>query len=157
MKSYSAGNQVHWSCVPAFFNRSVRIPVAILSHVSPRQGIMGRWETIKVIPTVQMRDKPWSETSRPVWSKRNVVWATRVILNSSRHIKKQKKLGACAAQSVVCPTSAQVMISQSVSSSPVTGSVLTAQSLELASDSVSPSLSVSPLLTLCLYQKMNKC
>ena len=47
------------------------------------------------------------------------------------------------AQSVECWTSAQVMISQSVSSSPTSGSVLTAQSLEPASDSVSPSLSLS--------------
>ena len=38
------------------------------------------------------------------------------------------------------PTSAQVVISRSVSSSPASGSVLTAQSLEPASDSVSPSL-----------------
>ena len=42
------------------------------------------------------------------------------------------------------PTSARVMISQSVGSSPVWGSVLTAQSLEPASDSVSPSLSARP-------------
>ena len=45
---------------------------------------------------------------------------------------------------------AQVMISQLVSSSPASGSVLSAQSLEPASDSVSPSLSALPLLTLCL-------
>ena len=57
------------------------------------------------------------------------------------------------AQSVERPTSAQVMISQSVSSSPALGSALTAQSLETASDSVSPSLSVPPLLTLDLSQK----
>ena len=48
--------------------------------------------------------------------------------------------GAWVAQSVKRPTSAQVMISQSVSSSPASGSVLTAQSLEPVSDSVSPSL-----------------
>ena len=44
------------------------------------------------------------------------------------------------AQSVKRPTSAQVIISRSVSSSPASGSVLTAQSLEPVSDSVSPSL-----------------
>ena len=49
-----------------------------------------------------------------------------------------------------CPTSAQVIISQSVGSSPVSVSVLTAQSLEPAWDSVSPSLSAPPLLMLCL-------
>ena len=48
--------------------------------------------------------------------------------------------GAWVAQSVKRPTSAQVMISWSVSSSPASGSVLTAQSLEPVSDSVSPSL-----------------
>ena len=48
------------------------------------------------------------------------------------------------------PTSAQVMISQSMSSSPTSGSVLTAQSLEPALDSVPPSLSAPPLLMLCL-------
>ena len=59
------------------------------------------------------------------------------------------------AQSVKRPTSAQVMISRFVSWSPTSGSVLTAQSLEPTSDSVSPSLSVLPLLTLCL-SKTNK-
>ena len=59
------------------------------------------------------------------------------------------------AQSVKCPTSAQVMISQSVSLSPASGSVLTAQILELASDSVSPSLcpSSAHALSLSLSQK----
>ena len=38
------------------------------------------------------------------------------------------------------PTSAQVVISQFVGSSPASGSVLTVQNLEPASDSVSPSL-----------------
>ena len=49
-------------------------------------------------------------------------------------------MGAWVAQSVKRPTSAQVTISQSVSSSPASGSVLIAQSLEPVSDSVSPSL-----------------
>ena len=59
------------------------------------------------------------------------------------------------AQSVKRLTSAQVKISWSVSSSPTSGSVLTAQSLDSASDSVSPSLSALPhahslSLSLCL-------
>ena len=63
--------------------------------------------------------------------------------------------GAWVAQSVERPTSAQVMISQSVGSSPTLGSVLTAQSLEPVSDSVSPSFSDPPLfmLSLCLKNK----
>ena len=65
---------------------------------------------------------------------------------------KRKALGgACVAQSVECPTSAQeVMISQFVSSSPASSSVLTARSLEPASDPVSPSLSAPSPLMLCL-------
>ena len=47
-------------------------------------------------------------------------------------------------------TLTQVTISQLVSSSPTSGSVLTAQSLEPALDPVSPSLSAPPLLMLCL-------
>ena len=58
--------------------------------------------------------------------------------------------GAWVAQLVKCLTLAQVTISESVSSSPVSGSVLIAQSLKSASDSVSPSLSAPPPLSLCL-------
>ena len=50
------------------------------------------------------------------------------------------------AQSVKRPTPAQVMISRFMSFTPASGSVLTAQSLEPALDSVSPSLSVLPPL-----------
>ena len=57
------------------------------------------------------------------------------------------------AQLVERPTSAQVMISQSVGLSPTSGSAMTARSLEPASDSVSPSLSAPPLLVLCLSLK----
>ena len=53
------------------------------------------------------------------------------------------------AQSVKCPTSAQVMISRFMGSSPVSGSVLTVQSLEPALDFMSLSLSLS--LSLCLF------
>ena len=63
--------------------------------------------------------------------------------------------GAWVAQSVEQLTSAQVMISLFVSSKPAPawGSVLTAQSLEPASDSVSHSLSASPPLVLSLSRK----
>ena len=59
--------------------------------------------------------------------------------------------GAWVARSVKRPTLAQVMILRSVGSSPMLGSVLTAQSLEPASESVSPSLFAPPLLTRCLF------
>ena len=54
------------------------------------------------------------------------------------------------APSVKRPTSAQVMISLFVGWSPTLDSVLTAQSLEPASDYVSPPLSAPPMLMLCL-------
>ena len=56
------------------------------------------------------------------------------------------------------PTSVQVMISQFVGLSPVSGSMLTARSLEPASDSVCVCLSLcpSPAHTLCLsFSKTN--
>ena len=59
-------------------------------------------------------------------------------------------LGAWVAQSGEHPTLAQVMISWLVSMSPVSVSVLTGQSLELALHSVSPSLSLSSLFSLSL-------
>ena len=76
--------------------------------------------------------------------------------------------GAWVAQSVERPTSAQVMISRFVGSSPAWGSVLTARNLEPASDSASPSLSLplphscsvclslSPKQTLKKYKKKRK-
>ena len=65
--------------------------------------------------------------------------------------------GTWVAQSVKHPTSAQVVISWFVGSSPTSGSVLTARNLEPTSDSVSPLLSVPHphSLTLALSQKMN--
>ena len=69
-------------------------------------------------------------------------------------INKLRSGGSWVAQSVELPTTlAQVMISHSVSSSPASGPVLTAQSLEPALDSVSPSLSAPPPLMLCLQNK----
>ena len=63
--------------------------------------------------------------------------------------------GAWVAQLVKQPSSAQVMISQFMNSSPAWGSVLTAQSPEPASDSVFPPLSTPPLLTLCVSVSLN--
>ena len=63
--------------------------------------------------------------------------------------------GTWVAQSVKHPTLAQVMISQFGGLSPVSGSVLTTQSLEPALDSVSPSLGPSPA-RLCLSLSLSK-
>ena len=64
--------------------------------------------------------------------------------------------GAWVAQSVKHPTWTQVMISQFVGLSPMSGSVLTTQSLEPASDSVSPSLSAPTPLAVCLSLSPSK-
>ena len=59
--------------------------------------------------------------------------------------------------SVKHQTLAQVMISQFMGSSPTAGSGLTAQSLEPASDSVSPTLSAPPLHAFSMsVSKINK-
>ena len=60
------------------------------------------------------------------------------------------------AQLVERLTSAQVMVSQFLGSSPTSGSVQTVQSLEPATDSVSPSLSAPSLPTLCLSLSLSK-
>ena len=59
------------------------------------------------------------------------------------------------AQSVKRPALAQVTISQLVGSSPASGSVLTAQNQEPASDSVSPSRS-APTPTHALFHSVSK-
>ena len=64
--------------------------------------------------------------------------------------QKHELRGTWVAQSVERLTWAQVMISQPMGSSPMWGSVLTAQSLGPALDSVSPSLSAPSPLMLCL-------
>ena len=62
---------------------------------------------------------------------------------------------ACMAPSVRRPTLG--FGSQFISLSPASGSVLTTQSLDPVSDSVSPSLSAPPLFMLCLsVSKINK-
>ena len=59
-------------------------------------------------------------------------------------------LGHLVAQSIKCLTSAQAMTFRSMGSNPILDSVLAAQSLEPAWDSVSPSLSAPLLLTCAL-------
>ena len=72
------------------------------------------------------------------------IWSTEVWPEENEY------QGTWVAQLVKCPNSAQAMISWFVDLSPATGSMLTAQNLEPASDSVSPSLSAWLLLMLCL-------
>ena len=69
-------------------------------------------------------------------------------------VHKRMSWGTRLAQSTM--TLAQVMISHFLSSSPTSGSVLTAQSLKPASDSVSPSLCPSPTHTVSLSLFLSK-
>ena len=66
-----------------------------------------------------------------------------------------KSRGTCVAQLVKHSTLAQVVISWFMGLSPTLGSVLTAQSLEPALDSVSPSLSASPAHAPLSLSKIN--
>ena len=66
------------------------------------------------------------------------------------YLNKTGERHAWVTQLVECLTSAQIMISQLVGSSPAWGSVLTPWSLEPALDSVSPSFSDPLLLMLAL-------
>ena len=68
-------------------------------------------------------------------------------------IRRNQDRGTWVAQLVKCQTLAQVMNSLHVSLSPMLGPVLTAQSLEPASDSVSLSLCPSPAHALSLKNK----
>ena len=82
---------------------------------------------------------PGSPVRKMFWNS-TVVMVTQLCEPLNYTLYKSDFRGAWAAQSVERPTSAQVMISQLVSSSPASGSVLPAQSLEPVLDSVSPSL-----------------
>ena len=86
----------------------------------------------------------------------HIFWFTSLCLFRWGYRNQNNYWGTWVAQLVKHPTSAQVMISQFVSSSPTSGSVLTAWNLEPASGSVCVSLSVSttiPQLALCLSLK----
>ena len=76
-----------------------------------------------------------------------------VYANKQKTVLKKQTGGAWVAQSVERPTSAWVVISRFVGLSPASGSVLTAQSLEPALDSVSPSLPLTYLCSVSLSQK----
>ena len=76
----------------------------------------------------------------PATSRFPVPFSLSYAVDARNVLKAESSRDAWVAQSVKHLTSAQVMILRSVSSSPAWGSVLTAQSMERVSDSVSPSL-----------------
>ena len=104
------------------------------------------WECLK-----QLHRTTWTDLNTRCWVKEirhvrvHTGWFPYTL--SPRIVKAR---GAWVAQYLERLTLAQAMIFWSVSSSPASGSVLTAWSLEPASDSVSPSLSAPSLLMLCL-------
>ena len=110
--------------------------------------VLGRWldiptsggERTQAISPLQTSERMDTNNCRFSWEGKIVVIRSAVALQ----LKWSPTGGAWVAQSVEHLTSAQVMISQLVSSSLVSGSVLTAQNLEPASDSGSPSLSAPP-------------
>ena len=76
--------------------------------------------------------------------------------DSNYHLRQSLNQGAWVAQSIKHLTLAQVMISWFVGLSPVSGCLLTAQSLEPASDSVFSSLSSPPPTHVLCLSKFNK-
>ena len=86
----------------------------------------------------------------------NINVHSRVYQSLSSIVENWQCWGSWVAQSVKRPTSAQVMISWSVSSSPALGSVLTAESQDPVSDSVSPPLSDPPCSCSLSVSKINK-
>ena len=122
--------------------------VNLWSHFTNTRGSHKRKERTK--PTVKESQQ---ERQKQLRGKRDIIQVTINWYpkgNKILHLKQEKEVfkrrktswGAWVTQLVKRPTSAQVMISCFVSSSPASGSVLTAGSLEPASDSVSPSLSL---------------
>ena len=127
----------------------------VCMHTWVGEGQRGR-ERIINRPCTQHRARRGAQSHEPREHSAETKSQTLNRLNhpgAPKGILKTNFRGAWVAQSVERPTSAQVMISRSGSSSPVWGSVLTAQSLEPASDSASPSLSDPPPFMLCLCLK----
>ena len=126
-----------------------RVGLCALSPAGPRGSSVGR--PGRHVLAVLLRPP---ESGLPLWAPRsNHVQCLPGQLGGKTRCRgplRGQGQGVWVAQSVERPTSAQVMISRIVGSSPVSGSALTARSLEPASDSVSPSLSAPPLLALCL-------
>ena len=120
-----------------------------LSKAAGMAGCCISWSTKQSVNILDyglvLRESSKQWMSRP-WSKSLAIMQVRRVLRE--HFR-----GAWVAQSVEQLTSAQVTILWFVSLSPVSGSVLTAQYVEPLSDSVSPSLSAPPPLTLPLSPK----
>ena len=137
----------------------IKIPAAFFTQLEQR-NLKSVWN--HKIPNKQSNLGGWGGEAKLEASQ---FWTSVILQSCSAHnsmvlIQKQthksieqstKPRGTWVAQSVKHVTQAQVMVSQFMDSSPTSGSVLTSQSLEPASDSMSPSLSAP--LCLSLSQK----
>ena len=105
----------------------------------------------------RMRGQEAPTSSYKISMSRDVMCSTVTLVNNLHcNFESCSEEGTWVAQSVKRLTSAQVMISYLVGSSPALGSVLTAQSLEPVSDSVSPLSLLFPPLTLCLSLSLSQ-
>ena len=156
------GSPVHLDCLSLVFSLSP-VPVSPASKISPKSA---HFCPLSSAPSPyyhhlnQCRPLPWSLIPA-ITTPPSPQFPTQVQKDACEHpseftpllclrtlhgfllIQSEKSRGAWVAQSVKCPTSAQVMILWFTSSSPVSGSLLTAESLEPASDSVPLSLPLS--------------
>ena len=96
----------------------------------------------------------WAPGREGCWEKRNQIWTLKwPLLHRSKFLQPLQMLtswGTWVTQLVKGQTSIHAIILWLMGSSPASGPVLTVRSLEPASDFVSPSFAVPPLLTLCL-------
>ena len=129
-----------WGLIPSFQSQRLQVLqcITLSEGCAQKQFHLMQWWA-KLFPGSSLSRKPQREQIPPLEAALRGTWV---------------------AQSVKLQTLAQVRISWLMSSSPTSGSVLTAQSLEPALDSVSSSLSAPPPFMLCLClslsSKINK-
>ena len=103
-----------------------------LKFISDLSTLTDHYTTIHLWPSFALRAHTITNQYRAVWSNSHLHIFIHIFIHLSIHLNIEC-WGTWVAQSVKHPTSAQVMISRFVSSSPTSGSVLTAWSLEPAS------------------------
>ena len=146
-----AGIKAGWPGAPGGLNR-LSIWLSVLAQVVISRFVCWSPASRSPPPALPRAEPAWNSLSplRPSPPPPTPPLCALSLSLNVNQLKKFFKRGAWVAQSVKHPTSAQVMILGFVGSSPTSGYVLTAQSLEPASHFVSPPLSAPPMLMLCL-------